>query len=206
MREAKRHIAGFLVLAWLLSCLAAYLVYERVSAVEAQLGDRVDVLVAAESIPAQVPLEERHLKTVSLPSAFLQPGMVTDPAEVVGKVSLVELPPGALILSHAVKDRVVIPADKRLIRLYRSQVVQFDFDLMVGDEVDVIVTVPGDQAERYRTELLLSGLPVVDVAADRSWVGVEVPAEDAPRLVGMQVQAVLLQLLRVTPQREEEAS
>ncbi len=206
MREAKRHIAGFLVLAWLLSCLAAYLVYQRVSAVEAQLGDRVGVLVAAEPIPAQVPLEARHLKTISLPSAFLQPGMVTDPAEVVGKVSLVELPAGALILSHAVKDRLIIPADKRVVRLYRSQVVQFDADLMVGDEVDVIVTVPGDQAQRYRTELLLAGLPVVEVAADRSWVGVEVPAEKATALVGMQVQAVQMQLLRVTPEPEGAAT
>lgn len=63
MREAKRHIAGFLVLAWLLSCLSAYLVYPRVSAAEAQQRGRVGVLVAAEPIPAQVPLEALHLKT-----------------------------------------------------------------------------------------------------------------------------------------------
>lgn len=205
MREAKRHIAGFLGAALILSIITAYLVYERVQAVEAQLGERVDILVAAKDIPAQVPLSESDLARVSLPSAFLQPGMVTDPAEVVEKVSLVPLTRGALVLSQAVTERVVIPDGKRVIRLYRSQVVQFDQDLMVGDAVDLIVTVAEADKKELTTKLLLAQMPLVEVDPARAWVGVEVPETEAARVVGMQVAATQMYLLRVTPDKEAES-
>lgn len=206
MREAKRHIVGFLVAAFFLSVLTAYLVYSRVQEVEAQLGDRVDVLVAARDVPAQVPLSEAHLATVSLPEAFLQPGMVTDPEEVLGKVSLVALPRGALILSHAVTERVVIPAGKRLIRMYRSQVVVFDQNLMVGDAVDLVVTVPDGLTNNLRTYLRLRNAPVVEVDPEGMWVGIEVPEQDAASVVGPQVTATQMYLLRVTPDERRAGS
>lgn len=206
MREAKRHIAGFLVAAFCLSILTAYLVYSRVQEVEAQLGDRVNVLVAARDIPAQVPLTENHLSTVSLPEAFLQPGMVSDPKEVVGKVSLVPLPRGALILSHAVADRVVIPDGKRVIRMYRSQVVVFDENLMVGDAVDLVVTATDPITNTLRTYLRLRSAPVVEVDPGGTWVGIEVPEQDAASVVGLQVTAQQLYLLRVTPEEGRRAS
>lgn len=208
MREAKRHIVGFLGAALFLSILAAYLVHGRVQAVEAQLGNRVGVLVAARKIPAQVPLSDSDLDAVSIPAAFLQPGMVTEAQaqDVVGKVSLVPLDPGVVILSHAVTERVVIPKGKRVIRLYRSQVVQFDQNLLVGDEVDLIVTKPDTSPNDLKTTLLLPQLPVVEVDLNGQWVGIEVPEFRAAEVVGLQVTAAQMYLLRVTPDKKGAAS
>jgi pilus assembly protein CpaB len=202
MLEAKRHIGVFLGAALLLSVLTAFVVYDRVQQVEAQLGDRVNVLVAAKDIPAQVPLSESDLSLVSIPHAFLQPGMVTDPKELDGKVSLVRLGKGDLIVSHALTKRVVIPDGQRVIRLYRTQVVSFDDNLLVGDQVDIVVTVP-DAAGKGNlvTNLYLAKLPVVEVDAKGVWVGVLVPEAQATGIVGLQVTARQMQLLRVTPSK-----
>lgn len=213
MREARRHITGFLVLAMLLAGLAAYLTYkhvatteaeyqERIQEVEEQLGERVDVLVAAREIPAQVPLTRADLDTVSIPKAYLQPGMVTDKDKVVGKVSLVPLPQGGLVLSNAVADRVVIPEGKRVIRLYHSQVVQFDQNLMVGDAVDLMVTTREAKTGTLKTALAMSKLPVVEVDSNGEWVGVQVPEEEADKVLSLEITAAQLNLLRVTPDKE----
>jgi|GEM_PF-6246570 len=216
MQEAKRHIVGFLVLALLLAGLAAYLAYGYVKSMEAeyqariqqvdeQLGGRVEVLVAAREIPAQVPLTRADLDTISIPTAFLQPGMVTDKDKVVGKVSLVSLPQGALVLSYAVADRVVIPEGKRVVRLYRDQSVQFDQNLMVGDAVDLVVT-QRDAKGAMKTERLMSKLPVVEVDPKAEWVGIEVPEQDVATVVELQITAVQMHLLRVTPGKEGAGS
>lgn len=216
MQEAKRHIVGFLVLALLLAGLAAYLAYGYVESMEAeyqariqqvdeQLGGRVEVLVAAREIPAQVPLTRADLDTISIPTAFLQPGMVTDKDKVVGKVSLVSLPQGALVLSYAVADRVVIPEGKRVVRLYRDQSVQFDQNLMVGDAVDLVVT-QRDAKGAMKTERLMSKLPVVEVDPKAEWVGIEVPEQDVATVVELQITAVQMHLLRVTPGKEGAGS
>lgn len=217
MREAKRHIAGFLVLALFLAGLAAYITYKyvalteadcqaRIQQLEAAQGAQVEVLVAAREIPAQVPLTRADLETVSIPNAFVQPGMETDKDKVVGKVSLVPLPKGALVLSHAVADRVVIPEGKRVIRLYRSQVVQFDQNLMVGDAVDLVVTQRDAKTNAVETKLLMSKLPVVEVDPNAEWIGIEVPEKDVATVVELEITAVQMHLLRVTPDKEVAGS
>jgi len=209
MQEAKRHIAGFLVLALFLAGLAAYLSYSYVAAMEeeyqAKMGGGVEVLVAARDIPAQVPLTRADLETISIPSAFVQPGMVADKDKVVGKVSLVPLPQGGLVLSYAVADRVVIPEGKRVIRLHRSQGVQFDHNLMVGDAVDLVVT-QRESGGAVKTQRLMSKLPVVEVDPNAEWVGIEVPEQDVAAVVELQITAVQMHLLRVTPDKEEAGS
>lgn len=203
MLEAKRHIGVFLGAALLLAIMTGYVVHDRVQAVEAQLGDRVSILVASREIPAQVPLSAEDLATVSIPAVFKQPGMITDPKEVEGKVSLVSLNKGDLVVGHALTDRVIIPEDQRVIRLHRSQVVSFDENLLVGDRVDIVVTVPDAAGTgSLVTDLVLAKLPVVEVDAKAAWVGVQVPEEQAPRVVGLQVTAKQMQLLRVTPSKE----
>jgi hypothetical protein len=71
MVEAKRRIGLFLTIAFLLSILVAGLVYQQVSAVEAELGERVSIYVAAREIPAQVLIEATDLEPVEVPRAYL---------------------------------------------------------------------------------------------------------------------------------------
>ncbi len=207
MLEAKRHIGIFLGAALLLSIVTAFVVHDRVQQVEAQLGDRVDVLVAATEIPAQVPLSESDLTTVSIPQAFLQPGMITDLEEIEGKVSLIRLERGDLVVNRALTNRVLIPDGQRVIRLHRSQIVSFDDNLLVGDLADIVVTVPDPDGKRGMvTSLYLAGLPVAEVDPKGAWVGVQVPEAQATGLVGLQVTARQMQLLRVTPSKEGAGS
>jgi Flp pilus assembly protein CpaB len=203
MVEAKRRIGLFLTIAFLLSILVAGLVYQQVSAVEAELGERVSIYVAAREIPAQVLIEATDLEPVEVPRAYLQPGMVTDPKLATGKVSLLRLKKGELLHQGALVQRVVIPPESRVLRLYRTQTLSFDDNLLAGDQVDLVVTLP-DPAKKgeYQTNLLLAAVPVVEVDAKQGWVGLLLPAARATEVIGLRESAKQIHLLRVTPKKE----
>lgn len=202
MLEAKRRIGFFLTLGVFFAAAAAWIVHTRVAAVEAQLGRRLPVYVAARAIPAQAPLGPADFTTILVPTSFLQPSMVTDEAALEGKVSLVPLNPGDLLTRSMLSSRFVVPEGHRAIRFYRSQTVLFDDNLLAGDRVDLLVTAVetgGQQAQTTATRRHLANLPVVESDPKGSWVGVLVREADAAGVVQMQNLARQIQLLRLSP-------
>lgn len=201
MLEAKRRIGLFLAVGVLFAAAAAWLVYTRVAAVEAQLGRRIPVYVAARPIAAQVPLTPADFTTRFLPASFLQPGMVTGEAAFAGKVSLVPLKAGELLTSPMLSSRFVVPEGYRVLRLYRGQTVAFDENLLVGDRVDLLVTYlePAEKQQRLTTRVHLTALPVVESDPKTAWVGLLVRETDADGVIYMENAARQIQLLRLSP-------
>jgi Flp pilus assembly protein CpaB len=199
--EAKRRIGLFLSLGVVFAAVAAWLVHTRVAAVEAQLGERVPVYVAARPIAAQVPLTKADLTTRMVPKSFLQPGMVTDEAAFKGKVSLVTLNPGDLLTAPMLASRFVVPEGYRILRLSRSQTIAFDDNLLVGDRVDLVVTYmdSSDKQPRLTTKVYLASLPVVESDPEGAWVGLLVREADAEGVIYMENAAKQIQLLRLSP-------
>lgn len=201
MLEAKRRIGLFLTLGVLLAMAAAWLTYGRVSAVEAQLGTRVPVYVAAQPIAAQVPLTSADLKIINIPKTFLQPDMVTDAQEFTGKVALIPLSPGQMLTRPMLTTRFVVPDGYRVLRLYRSQTIYFDDNLLVGDRVDLMVTYvdPADKLQTLTTQVHLSSLPVVESDPKGAWVGILVRDRNADGVIQMENSAKQIELLRLSP-------
>lgn len=203
MVEAKRRIGLFLGIAFLLSILVAVLVYQQVSAVDAQLGERVSIYVTARDLPAQVLIEAEDLQPVEIPRAYLQPGMVTDPKTAAGKVSLLALKKGQLLHQTALVQRVVIPPGSRVLRVYRTQALTFDENLLTGDQVDIVTTLPDPNKKgEWMTSVLLPAVPVVEVDSKQGWVGLLLPADRATQMIGLEQTAKQIHLLRVTPAKE----
>jgi Flp pilus assembly protein CpaB len=199
--EAKRRIGLFLTLGVILASAAAWLTYGRVSAVEGQLGKRMTVYVAARPVAAQVPLTTADLSTIYIPATFLQPDMVTDPKDLTGKVALIPLNQGQMLTRPMLTTRFVVPDGSRVLRLYRSQTIYFDDNLLAGDRVDLMVTYldPADKQQKLTTHVHLNALPVVESDSKGAWVGILVRDRDADGVIQMENSAKQIQLLRLSP-------
>ncbi len=62
-------------------------------------GAPVRVVVAAQEIPARVPITAAMLATVSRPISAVDPNTVTDPKMAIGALSLITIPAGASVTS-----------------------------------------------------------------------------------------------------------
>ena len=78
MQDAKRRAIIFAVVSLVLAMLAGILFMQRVSAVEAQLGNEVTVYVAKSDIQPRQPLKPEQFEAVQVPQKFVQQSTVTN--------------------------------------------------------------------------------------------------------------------------------
>jgi len=109
---------------------------------------KVSVVVAAQAVRVRAALETADLTVKELPAGAVPEGAVTDAAQAVGKVTLVELYPGEIVLSQRLVDPNVISGDGREALVLAEDQVLLAFpstDLMsglgvlkAGDHVDLM--------------------------------------------------------------------
>jgi len=111
-------------------------------------GSRVPVVVAARAIEVRSPLTAEDLELRDLPVEAAPEGAVSELEEAVGKITLVDLYPGEVILAQRLVDPNVITGDGRLALVVAEDEVLMAFpaqDLMSrigvlkpGDHVDLL--------------------------------------------------------------------
>ena len=147
---------------------------------EAAQGPRVEVVVAVGAVPVRAQLRSEDVELRELPVESAPDGAVAELGEAVGKVTLVDLYPGEVILAQRLADPDIITGDGRLALVLAEDEVLMAFpatDLM--SRIDVLK--PGD-----RVDLLVS----LDFPTDRGLATLpplpeeEGGEEEAGRVVG----------------------
>ena len=137
----RRRAALLLGLALVLGSLAASDVSRRESALRAQTGPAVDVLVAREPLAAGRRVEAGDLAVRQVPERFAPPGGVDVPELVVGRRLAVSVPAGAPVGEHLLTQPGLGGAQVRRGERAAEVVARASPELVTGGaRVDVVVT------------------------------------------------------------------
>jgi pilus assembly protein CpaB len=160
----RRRAALLLGLALLLGTLAATTVARRESALEAQIGPLVDVVVARADLPAGRHLRESDLALRRLPARYAPVGAATSVAALLSRPLAVAVPRGGVLAPDLLDlgtDQIARPPVRAGERA-ADVVAQGSPELVVpGARVDVLVTRDGAAGG---TELALEDVEVLAAA------------------------------------------
>jgi pilus assembly protein CpaB len=129
----------------------------------------VDVVVAAQEIPARVPITPAMLTTIKRPASAVDPNAVHDPKQAVGALSLITIPAGASVTSAMIGNPSDVGLPVRLAPGMRAVSVQIDKVkgisglIQPGDRVDVIAEPPKLAAAPPLASAILRGIRVLAI-------------------------------------------
>jgi len=205
MLESKRRATIFLLLAFILATIAGYLVYDKVRTLNAELGGMTKIYVAAGSIPPRTLITEGQIKTMEIPNRYVLDSYITDKKKLVNMVTVVPLEEDDIITDNMLKPATELrEANHRLVAMYRSDKVQFDQVVTTNDRVDIIIS--KEENGEKKTELFMKDVTVAWAQGKgKDFVGValEVPLDDAPKLIDMQNYAEYIRVLKANVGKEE---
>lgn len=181
------------VLTAALACLAAIVVFRitsQAAATSDALGERVEVWVADEAVPAGSSLSRDEVSAQEWPVAFVPDGPVTD--DPVGRTTRTDIAAGEVLIRNRIAGEdgtgpaALIPDGWRAVA-----VPTFDAapPVQPGQLVDVVVSIEG--AEGPGTPgVLVENAVVIDVS-DTNVVSVAVPARAAPTVASATILGVV---------------
>src|SRR4051812_27148624 len=187
MLESKRRAIIFIMISLLLALTAGYLVMKKVGDMNDNLGTMVNVYVANKEIPSRTLIKPEDVGIMEIPKRYKKPYHVTDPEDIMNKVSVVPLSNEDLIMKGMLKQVSNVMNEKnRLITLMGSDRVIFDESLEALDRVDIIVSHKFNGKEE--TSIFMQDVKVANVSTEgkaKTFKGVrlEVPLEKAPELI-----------------------
>lgn len=128
-----------------------------------------DILVAAQEIPARVPITPQMLAHATRPAAAVEPDAITDPAKVAGALSLITIPAGSSITLSKIGRPTDVALPVRLKPGMRAVSIPIDKVKGVsgliepGDRVDVIAIPPKTENAPPPAVAILRGIRVLAV-------------------------------------------
>lgn len=161
-----------LVIALVLAVGAGWLTLNYLSSIQrssAINNQPRQILVAAQEIPARVPITPAMLATATRPAAAIEPDALTDPSKVVGALSLITIPAGGTITLSKVGHPSDMPLPVRLQPGMRAVSIPIDKVKAVsgliepGDRVDVIAIPPKTGDSPPPAAAILRGIRVLAV-------------------------------------------
>ena len=128
-----------------------------------------DILVAAQEIPARVPITVDMLAHATRPAAAVEPDAITDPAKIVGALSLITIPAGSTITFSKIGRPTDVALPVRLKPGMRAMSIPIDKVkgvsglIQPGDRVDVIAIPPKSGDSPPPAVAILRGIRVLAV-------------------------------------------
>ncbi|MDW2879564.1 MULTISPECIES: Flp pilus assembly protein CpaB [Bacillaceae] len=206
MLESKRRAIIFILVSVLLAAAAGYFVLKKVSELNAELGGMTEIYVAARDIPSRTLIERDQVKTVEIPNRYLNNSHVTDVGKLINKVLVVPLAAEDVITKTMIKPvSNVRDENNRLLMIPQSERVNFDQKLEALDRVDIVVSHNFDG--KPVTEIFMKDVPVTSaLESNKKFNGivVEVPEEEAPKIIHMQNYAESMRILKANVGKEEQ--
>ncbi|WP_082306768.1 Flp pilus assembly protein CpaB [Bacillus sp. FJAT-27245] len=207
MLESRRRAIIFLVISFLLASSAGLFFLQKVKAINSELGGMTKIYVAAAQIPSRSLIQPNQVKVVEIPNRFVNNAHVTDVKELINKVLVVPLSEDDMITKNMIKPVSETRSENdRLVTLFYGERTQADQPLQALDRVDIIVS-QRIKGQEPITEVFMKDVLVSAVIANKSkisGISVEVPADDAPRLIHMQNYADSLRILKANVGQGEE--
>src|SRR5579862_4704076 len=175
-----------------------------------------DILVAAQDIPARVPITANMLARVSRPISAVEPDAIVDPSKAIGALALISIPAGSTITESKVGHPTDVGLPVRLKPGMRAESIQIDKVKGVsgliepGDFVDVIAVLPRIGNKPPPASTILRGIRVLSVGdsleyssatpspqeANSTTVTLEVTPKEADLLAMADLNTVLRLALR----------
>ena len=161
-----------LIVALIVAVLAGWLTLNYLSSIQrssAAANQPTEILVAAQEIPARIPITAEMLTKVTRPAAAVEPDALTDPAKVVGALSLITIPAGSTITLSKVGHPADVGLPVRLTPGMRAVSISIDKVKGVsgliepGDRVDVVAIPPKSTAVPPPASTILRGIRVLAV-------------------------------------------
>jgi pilus assembly protein CpaB len=187
---------------------------ERAKILE-QIGTTSQVIVAAQDIPIDTPLEAKMVELMEVPERFVQPYAARTPSDVAGKVTSAPFAKGEQLLLNKLRrpDEAVrtatlssfMPKGKRAITVGMDTLSGVGGFVQPGDAVDVLWTlnVPGpkEQGPQAVTLTLFQGIQVLATGA-RTTPARPTPlsAEEAKAASGERLDKPFTVTLALSPQ------
>ncbi len=208
MQDAKRRAIIFAVISLVLAALAGILFMQRVSAVEAQLGNEVTVFVAKTDIQPRQPLKPEQFEAVEVPQKFVQQSTVTNLNKIDEFVTIVPLKKGDVLDSNLLKPAKELgtSGNKRLVYVPASDRIVFDQPLNAQDRADIIVSWGGDDGSK-RTVIFDTDVLVAAASGEEgkfSGVWLEMTLEEAKRFIDAQNYAHSVRILKAPQGKSKE--
>ncbi len=208
-----------LIVAVILALGTGWLTLQYLSGVQRQSsanGAPVQVVVAAQEIPARVPITPAMLTLASRPASAVDPNALTDVKQAVGALSLITIPAGSGVTGAMVGHPADIGLPVRLKPGMRAVSVQIDKVkgisglVQPGDRVDVIAQAPKSDAAPPPAATILRAVRVLAIGdsleyssatpspqeASAQTITLEVTPKQADLLVMADINATLRLALR----------
>lgn len=196
--DSKRRAIIFFIFALLFAAIAGFMFLQKLQELNTGLGEMSEVYVANRDISPRSIITEDSIGTQELPKKYVTDSHITNPEEIIGKMSRISLSKGDLVTTKMVKDLDLEPVgNNRLVRVLQGGNVQFEaYDLEYQDRIDLIVTreVSGElQTELFMEDVLVAGKD--GFGKDFRGVYVEVSMEEAISLIDTQLTAHHIRVL-----------
>ncbi len=161
-----------LIVALVVAVLTGWLTLNYLSSIQrssAVNNQPTEILVAAEEIPARIPITAAMIAKATRPAAAVEPDALTDPSKVIGALSLITIPAGSTITLSKVGHPSDVGLPVRLTPGMRAVSISIDKVKGVsgliepGDRVDVVAIPPKSTAVPPPAATILRGIRVLAV-------------------------------------------
>lgn len=161
-----------LIVALVVAVLTGWLTLNYLSSIQrssAVANQPTEILVAAQEIPARIPITAAMIAKTTRPAAAVEPDALTDPAKVIGALSLITIPAGSTITLSKVGHPSDVGLPVRLKPGMRAVSISIDKVKGVsgliepGDRVDVVAIPPKSTAVPPPAATILRGIRVLAV-------------------------------------------
>lgn len=194
-----------LIVAIVLAIGTGWLTLNYLSGLQRQANDNSAprmIIVAAQDIPARVPITAAMLARVSRPASAVEPDAVSDPSKILGALSLITIPAGSSVTESKVGHPTDVGLPVRLTTGMRAVSVQIDKVKGIsgliepGDRVDVIADPPKSSAVPPPASAILRGVRVLAIGDTLEYSSATPsPAEATSTTVTLEVTPIQADLL-----------
>lgn len=212
MLESKRRALIFLSISLLLAFAAGFFFLQKIKELNSELGGMTKIYVTATDIPSRTLLQPNQVKQVEIPKRYVNNSHVIKVEDLIDRVLVVPLVEGDIITKSMLKPVTnATDENNRLVTLLQSERVRFDEELEGLDRADIVVSHKFDGkpvTEIFMKDVLVAG--AYKSGKEFSGVAIEVPADDAPKIIHMQNYADSIRVLKANvgkgPQLNTEAA
>lgn len=161
-----------LIVAAVLAIGTGFLTLNYLSGLQRQAnGDSAPrtILVAAQDIPARVPITAAMITRATRPASAVEPDALSDPAQVVNSLSLITIPAGSTVTQSKIGNPTDVGLPVRLKPGMRAVSVQIDKVKGIsglvepGDRVDILADPPKSGAIPPPASTILRGVRVLAI-------------------------------------------
>jgi pilus assembly protein CpaB len=172
MQETKRRGTIFTTVAIVLAFITAFLLFSYLNRYERELGDKINVVVAAQDIPAKTVVTEDMVKVDALPMKYVRDSYIRHVIDAVGQITLIGIGEGDILQSNQLIRGLDFDADKTAVTIGVDEVTGVGGLVSPGDYVNVLVSFVNEETKVKKTFVLLQNKRVLAVGTTSTELGI----------------------------------